>query len=274
MNRLAIITKITVQKNKSDRYNIFMDYGKGEEYAFSLDEDVLIKSHLKKGLELDPFSITEITYQDDIRKAYNLAVQYLARRIRSEHEVRMYLHKAETDEPIIQEVIHKLYEFQFLDDEEYAKAYVRTLMNTTDKGSVSARRELKEKGISEANIDVAMREYSSDFEFDKAKGISAKFYQKNKKDSLRIVKQKLEQLLIRKGYGLDLIAQVLEEIKKDDEEDSDFQAIQVQGEKAVRKFSKLSGYEFEQKMKQTLYRKGFSLELVERYLNELISSEE
>ena len=67
---MPVITKITVQKKQTDRYNIFTDDGHGEKYAFSVDEDVLIKYQLKKGMELDEFAVTEIFFQDDIRKAY------------------------------------------------------------------------------------------------------------------------------------------------------------------------------------------------------------
>src|SRR4051812_6617932 len=88
---MAVITKITAQQKNKDRYNIFMDYGKGEQYAFSVDEEVLIKHRLKKGMEMDELSLIEINYQDDIRKAYNLGVGYLAARIRSEKEIRDYL---------------------------------------------------------------------------------------------------------------------------------------------------------------------------------------
>ncbi len=41
------ITKITTQKKRKDRYNIFVD----EKYAFSVDEEVLLKFHLKKGMD-------------------------------------------------------------------------------------------------------------------------------------------------------------------------------------------------------------------------------
>ena len=43
----------------------------------------------------------------------------------------------------------KLYEYQFLNDEQYAIAYVRTQKNTTDKGTIVIKRELKERGVKE-----------------------------------------------------------------------------------------------------------------------------
>ena len=146
---MPMITKITTQQKNKDRYNIFTDEGHGEKYAFSVDESVLLKFQLKKGMELDELFLTEIHYEDDIRKAYNRALHYLSSRMRSEGEVRTYLLEKEIDAPIIQEVILKLYEYKFLDDEQYAIAYVRTQMNTTDKGNIVIKRELKESGIRE-----------------------------------------------------------------------------------------------------------------------------
>ncbi|MBY0121858.1 recombination regulator RecX [Bacillus sp. S/N-304-OC-R1] len=266
---MPTITKITVQEKLKDRYNIFLD----EKYAFSIDEDVLIKHGLKKGVELDEFAILEIGYQDDIRKAYNTAIQYLSRRMRSEKEVRQYLSGKEVNEIVIQEVIHKLNEYKFLNDQEFAIAFVRTLMNTTDKGSGIIRGELREKGISEDIIDKAMKEFPFEREFEAALKICAKFVEKNTRDSSRITKQKLEQTLFRKGYSNEIIRAAIAETEMDKGEDLEMSALRTHAEKAHRKYSHLSGFEYRQKMKQTLYRKGFSIELIEQILDELKEEE-
>ncbi|WP_066298876.1 recombination regulator RecX [Bacillus sp. FJAT-29937] len=262
---MPTITKISVQEKNKDRYNIFLD----DKYAFSVDEDVIIKHSLKKGMELDAFSLSEIAYQDDIRKAYNRAIQYLSKRMRSEKEVRQYLAEKDVDEMIIREVIHKLYEYRFLDDKEFAIAFVRTAMNTTDKGSRIIRGELREKGISEDLIDLAMKEYSFEEEFEAALKLSEKFVQKNSRDSFRVMKRKLEQMLYRKGYSMEMIQAAIAETDMDKGEDLEMAALRSHAEKAHRKFSTLSDFEYEQKMKQTLYRKGFSIELIEQMIEEL-----
>lgn len=265
---MPIITKITVQKKNKDRYNIYMDFGKGEEYAFSVDEDVLIKHQLKKGLVLDDFALSEIGYQDDIRKAYNTAIQYLSRRMRSETEVRKHLAEKEIEEPVILEVIHKLYDYQFLNDEEYAKAFVRTQMNTSDKGSGLIRRELREKGISQNIIDEALKEYPWEEELNTAIKLCEKQVQKLSRNSTKIIKQKLEHLLLRKGFNLETIQTAISETELEKEEDDEMAALKFQAEKAKRKYAKLPEFEYKQKMKQTLFRKGFSFDLIEQYLNE------
>lgn len=266
---MAIITKITVQKKNTERYNIFLDHGKGEEYAFSVDEDVLIKFNLKKGLELDDFALMEINYHDDIRKAYNLAIHFLSRKMRSEQEVRKYLAEKEVEAPVIQEVIYKLDEYQFLNDEEYALAFVRTQMNTTDKGIEVIRRELKEKGIAPALMEQALKEYPFERQVEKATELWTKVLKKGSHESERMAKQKAEQHLIRKGYPFEVItvaAEAHDELKDVDEE---MNALRFQGEKAHRKYAQYDGYEYEQKMKQALYRKGFSLDMIAQFLEEM-----
>lgn len=266
---MAYITKITTQKQNTERYNVFLDYGKGEEFAFSVDEDVLIKFQLKKGMELDDFSLSEINYQDHIRKAYNLAIQYLSRRMRSETEVRTYLLEKDTVEPIIQEVIHKLYEYQFLNDEEYAVAYVRTQKNTTDKGGELVKRELVERGIKEDLIVKAIKEYPFEAQLLKARQLCEKLIQKNRRDSERTLHQKIEQFLLRKGYPMEIIRSAFEDAVVSKDQDEEMEALRYQGEKAHRKYSHLDGYEYKLKMKQALYRKGFSIDAIEQFLGQV-----
>jgi regulatory protein len=270
---MSMITKITTQQKNKERFNIFVDEGKGEKYAFSVDEAVLIKFQLKKGMELDPFFLTEIQYEDDIRKSYNMAIKYLARVMRTEHEVRSYLKEKEVEEPVIREVIVKLYEYQFLDDEQYAISFVRTKKNTTDKGTVVIKRELVEKGVKEQFIEQALKEYTFDEQVETAHSICKKEVAKNKSDSSVVLKQKLEQKLIRKGYSFDIIAEVTSniELKSDDEV---FQALQYQAEKLKKKYSHESGFQYIQKMKAALYRKGFSLEMIEEYLRNTVEEDE
>lgn len=271
---MPIISKISIQKHNKDRYSIFTDSGRGEEYAFSVDEDVLIKYQLKKGMELDDLAVMEMLFQDDIRKAFNTAINYLAHRMRSEAEVRDYLKKKEVAEPVIKEAIHKLYDLKFLNDEEFALAYVRTQINTTDKGAGVIKLELKEKGIAPAIITNVVDEVSFDDQLEKAIKLSEKYAQKNKKDSSRILKQKIEQMLQRKGYAFPIIRAALEQTEVEKEDDGEMDALRYQGEKLHNKYVKLPLREYRQKMKMALYRKGFPMELIDEFIAEKENEEQ
>lgn len=262
---MVYITKITTQKKQSDRFNIYVNDGTGEKYAFSVDEDVLIKYQLKKGMELDEFTQIEVLYQDTIRKALGTAIQYLASRMRSEKEVRDHLKQKEIEDPVIQEVIHRLYNLKYLNDEEFALAYVRTQMNTTDKGPNVVKVELKEKGVATAILEKVLNEYSYDLQLSKVIQLCHKAQKKKRNDSQFVFEQKLKQALNRKGYSFSIIEEAMMEMQEtEQDEDVEFEAIKTQGKKAIKKYG-----EDVFKIKQFLFRKGFSIDHIEDYLRRL-----
>lgn len=269
---MAVITKITSQQKNSERYNIYLDFGHGEQFAFSVDADVLIKFNLKKGLEIDDLTLSEIEYSDEISKALNLSVKYLARRMRSEHEIRAYLQTKDVNKPVIDEVVHKLYGLSYLNDEKFAKAYVRTQMKTTDKGPCIISKELKEKGVSGHHLYLALDEFTTEVQIEKATKLYHKFVEKNKQHSRKMLLLKVEQMLIRKGYSSEVISIVNEEAMAESESEKELEALRIQGIKFHKRYSTLPSYEYEQKMKQALFRKGFSIELINQLLKELGSN--
>ncbi|PLT33006.1 recombination regulator RecX [Bacillus sp. V5-8f] len=262
------ITKITTQKQRKDRYNIFIDYGKGEEYAFSVDEEVLLKFQLKKGQDIGDVDLDDIRYFDDIQKAVSMALNFLSYRMRSESEVRAYLKKKQIDEPIIQEAIHKLYHYNYLDDLEFAKAFVRTQINGGQKGPVTIRMELKEKGIEDKKIEEALRLYSIDLQEEHARMIAEKSMGKEKHISTRALKQKIEQTLMRKGFSTDVITEALLNMNFERDSEEEWESLCHHAAKTRRRLQKYTGYEYEHRLKQALFRKGFPIDLIERYLSE------
>jgi regulatory protein len=152
---------------------------------------------------------------------------------------------------------------------DFAKAYVRTHVNGGNKGPITLQIELKEKGIDEKIIQQALLEYPFDVQVDHAKYLAEKSIKKEKNISERALKQKLEQMLTRKGFTRDCLLIALEDItiEKDDEEQWD--ALCYHAEKLVQRYQAYEGFQFQQKVKQALFRKGFPLDLIDRYLSEL-----
>lgn len=64
---MPYITKISAQKNNTERVNVFLD----EKYAFSVDLDVLVQHDLKKGKELDEADIIDIQFGDAVKKDFS-----------------------------------------------------------------------------------------------------------------------------------------------------------------------------------------------------------
>ncbi len=271
---MPIITKISSQIKNNERYNVFLD----EKYAFSVDEDVLIRFQLTKGKEMNEMDLSEVQFSDDIRKAVQLAIHYLGFRMRSEGELRAYLLKKEVEETFIPEVIEKMYHYKYLDDIEYAKAFVRTQIQTTDKGPTQIKRELKERFIQEQDMEEALDLYTKEAQIEKVHHLIEKLMKKYKKDSSSQAKQKVEASIMRKGYTWEVISIAFEERKEineadeefdEFEDDPDLEAIKFQAEKLERKLGSSYDRTTKQKMKQALYRKGFKLDLIDQVLTKM-----
>ena len=110
---MRMITKIARQKNNPERYNIYLN----EEYAFPVDEAILIQFGLTKGKVLDEFEIQEIAYEDEIRKAFNKGLNFLSYQMRSEHEVKKKLLALEFGEAVVLEASQKLKSYGVINDE-------------------------------------------------------------------------------------------------------------------------------------------------------------
>lgn len=261
------ITKITTQQKNHERYNVYIDKGHGEEYGFSVDQDVLIKFHLKKGKVIDDLELDDILFEDDVKKAFQKAINYLSYKMRSTKEVRVYLQQNEIDEPIIIEVLHKLADFRYINDEEYAFAYVRTQKNTTDKGPEIIKKELHEKGISPHLIEASIQQYSLNEQIETLAKSCEKLLNKHQLASDLQKRAKLEQFCLRKGFLLSTLELALKEISVEPDEDQQWEAFMHHAKKAQRKYQHLPEWEYRQKMKQAMYRKGFSLDLIDQYLN-------
>ncbi|MBD1379652.1 recombination regulator RecX [Metabacillus arenae] len=261
---MPFITKITTQKKNSERFNIYLD----DKYAFSVDQDIFIKYSLQKGKELDELDMFEIQYGDDVKKAFNIAVNYLSYRMRAIREVMDYLRQKEIDDAVIQEVIHKLKEYNYVNDSEFANSYVRTQFQSNRKGPELIRKELVTKGIDVNEIEEALSLYSEEQQIDAALSTAEKVVKKENRLSTTERRQKIEQTLARKGFPFSIIHIVLEEIDYKKDENEEWGALKLQAEKAKKKYRSEESFQYKLKMKQFLYRKGFELDLIEQYLNE------
>lgn len=242
----------------------------GDEFAFSVDEAVLIEYRLRKGLELDEDTIKELVKKDTVHKAYNLAINYLSYRMRTEKEMYDYLTKKEVDPEHIAKIIKRLIREQLIDDQQFSEMFVRSRINTATKGPVLIKKELIDKGVSQAIAEQAASQYPYEIQYDKVrKFIEKKLNRKNK--SFRTQVNQLKTSLVQKGFTQDVIKDAFTGIEDQKDEDAEWQALTSQGEKILRKHEKkLEGYELRQKVTEGLYRKGFTFDMIQQFLDEAL----
>lgn len=260
---MKVITKIGRQKNNPERYNIYLD----ETYAFAVDEGTLIKFGLMKGKSLEQFDIDEIVYEDEIAKAFNKALNFLSYQMRSEQEVRKKLISNEYGEAVVEEAIRKLEKLGFLNDETYSKALLETKKRTAKKGPRAIQQDLIKKGISKNLQQQVLKEYSHEDQVKNAIELAEKQVRAGEDKTPSQVKQKIQDLLIRKGYSFAIVSEVLDQIALERDDDEWQHLIEAQGEKLWSKYAnKFSSSQLHLKVKQGLYQKGFPIEIINGFI--------
>ena len=129
-------------------------------------------------------------------KAYEKAVRFLAPRAHSEKETKMYLQKKGYSQDIIAAVLARLKEYDYVNDEAFARAFVNSYKNKYGKLYIKSR--LKIAGVSRDIADLVL-DYS---DLDGAVVIAEKYL------SVRsdVSRQKLYNYLYSRGFVSDDIS--------------------------------------------------------------------
>lgn len=194
------VTDIKQQVKRSGRYSIFVD----EKYSFSMSESELIASGIRIGKEYSQTELEELQNRAVLDKAYMRCLDLLARRARSEWEIQDYLRRKDYDEEIIEPILNKLSNANYVDDTTFAKAWVenRRLLKGTSKRRLI--QELRQKRVNDEAINQALETDETD-ELQVLRDLVAKKRQQSKyQDDL-----KLMQYLSRQGFNYDDIKTAL-----------------------------------------------------------------
>lgn len=266
VSQLQVITKITQQKRLKNRFNIFLD----KEYAFSVDEEVLITYALQKDQTLSEEKIAEIMDSESYQKAYLMAVNYISYRMRSEKEVRTHLRDKEIGKMEIDKIIDTLLERKYLNDAQFSLAFVKDKMNQTTKGPRMIKQELFEKGVTGKVAEDALSQYAFEAQFDVAFKWAAAQLRRKSRDSHRNRRDKVRASLMQKGFAADVIQAVLEEVNNEVNPSEEDTALIYHGERLLKRHArKCEGFELINKVKSGLYARGFSAESIDAYIAEI-----
>lgn len=262
-----IISRITTQKKNVHRYNIFVTKDDDESYLFSVDEDILIKHNIHKGMALTDEQVALFEEEDTVQFGYIRAIQYLSYRLRSIQEVEEHLQKLEVEESHIPQIIERLLKQEYLDDTAFAHMFVKHRIQTSTKGPQMVYQELRAKGVRDQIAAKAIEAYTFDVQEERAMKVAQKRMNRKGKESLHKKRQQTEATLYRNGFSQDVIQYVLGEFSSEADPDQEWESIQHQGDRLYRRHvQKWEGFELDQKITEGLYRQGFSFEYIRKYL--------
>ncbi len=203
-----IITAITQQKNNKDRYSVFID----DNFAFGLIMQDIVYFKLKQGEEISQEKYNFIQNELIYIQAQDIALHYIAYKMRTEQEVRKKLFEKEYTEYIIERVIHFLIEYHYIDDMKYCKSYIKQRLQYNPKGVYILKMELKQRGIKQSIIDKAIENSDIDELNDAIKLLQKKCLYLDDIDEKN--KKRLFAFLQRRGYSYDIIKEAFSYVLK------------------------------------------------------------
>lgn len=187
------ITEISVQKRNKKRSNVYVD----GRYYCALDNFTVIKYGLKSEMEIDEEKFLQLQFESECDTALNYAFGYLSKYRKTEKELTQKLQERGYLPKIVDYVLEKTKDYNFVNDEEYANSYLD--FNKHKKGLKMLKYELKNKGVDEKIIDNLELDEKKELEY--ISTLIEKFF-KNK-DVTRENVQKLYRHLLSKGFDYD-----------------------------------------------------------------------
>lgn len=120
------------------------------------------------------------------------------------------------------QIIQKLIQEQFINEERYARFFIRDKYRFNRWGKIKIKFELKRKGISEDNIQQGMSEIDENEYIRIAYNLALSKNQKIKETNPYKRKAKLINFLSNKGFEYEIIENVLNQITQNQNEETDF----------------------------------------------------
>ncbi len=204
------ITRIAQQKRDPDRVSVFID----DEFAFGLSMDLAIQEGLKSGLFLSVEEQQALLEKQEEGRARVIALNYVSYQARTVEEVRRKLREKGYENDIIDDAIEYLNEFGYLDDEAYARAYVRSKFSGSGYGPRRLSTDLTKRGVDRSVVDNVL---SDAFEDDELKEAALQKGRKrwaalDRETDPRKRRKKVMDFLVRRGFDYALASEVVERL--------------------------------------------------------------
>lgn len=192
------ITLVDTGKKK-----IYVDPGERE--GIYLYPGEIKKLKLEDGSEIAQDEFERIRLEYALPRAKHRAIAILAKRDKTEKELREKLQQSLTDTQSLEETISYMKSCGYVDDEQYARDYL--YFKKGRKSFLQIKMELQKKGISSQVLEEVFEEEGGQKIEDIL--VQVKKYMKKFSDLDFVAKQKIYAHFARKGYAGELIREAM-----------------------------------------------------------------
>ncbi len=202
------ITAITPQVKDKKRCNIFVD----GRFLCGLTLETVVKNRLKVGQSVSLEGLTSLQLESEKATALDKALTHLSATRKTEKQIRDFLTKKGYLPAVCDYVLEKLRSYSFVDDTEYAKAYLESAAKK--KGSRLIRMELRQKGVAEERVQAALDDLDDGAELERAQAILQKYLRGKPLDEENL--RKAYRYLMGKGFDYEVTKEALGSLDEED----------------------------------------------------------
>ncbi|HZP56878.1 MAG TPA: RecX family transcriptional regulator [Dehalococcoidia bacterium] len=199
----AIITALERTPRRRGRIDVYLDGVR----AFDLSRDTVRKRSLRPGMPLDAAQIEAVVAADARATALRTAGDLLARRMRSERELRQALARRRFDAGVVDETLARLRAARFLDDAQFARSFAESRDRASPRGKRLIAQELRARGI---DRDLAASATAGVSDDDAAFRAAWRRAQSLAFADHATFRARLAGLLQRRGFGWDTVRRTIE----------------------------------------------------------------
>ncbi len=198
-----IITAVERTRKRRDRVDVYVD----GVVAFEVARSTAGSRGLRPGVALESSEIEAIVVADQRRAALETAAAMLARRPRSERDVRQRLTQRGFGTDLVDETILRLRELKLLDDAEFARTWTEHRDRSSPRGKRLIVQELRAAGVA---VPTAVEAASQVSEDEAAYRVAEKKARAFTSCDYRSFRDKLGSHLQRRGFGWEIARATVE----------------------------------------------------------------
>lgn len=202
-----IITRLVSSKRKG-----FIDVYIDGDFSVTLTELSVLSSSFNKGKEISQKELDDAIFSSDCQKAFSQSVNYLARGLKSQKQMRDYLKLKGYGAEVVKNALLKLAHYGYVNDALFAASYSQ--YHSSHKGPMRIRHELMSKGVKKEVIE-------SNTLFDEEASLeaclsNAQKYMRGKHSDAKTLLS-LKRHLLYKGYTYEQINTTVAKIHNEEE---------------------------------------------------------
>ena len=239
---------INYKKKTSNLYEIALS----DKKVISLYDDVILKYELLLKKEINEKELNEIIEFNNKIESYMTALKYISSKLRTEKEIRTKL--MHYSKGAINYTIDRLTKEGYLNNDLYIKSYINDEVNLKFIGPDKILFNLKKIGFKDEDILNYLNTFDNEIWLDKINKYVLKKINSNHNLSGLLLKQKLIQDLVNKGFYKEHINLIINEFDFNDNDSVKEKEYNKLKNKLSKKYS---GEELEYRIKIGLMKKGF-----------------